>query len=133
MPAGTPRPSRALRIVAPRAIPTEPRSCLEAHAHAATLYVSGPLTAAGALNALRVCEGLPASVLELRVDLRAARLTDATPVQAVAMLLVRWRRAHPGRRSRIELPPVSQRPMVRPLPPKSGRTSRRAPYTVLRA
>ena len=97
MPAGTARPGRELRIAAPRAIPSEPRFCLEAHAHAATLYVSGPLTAARALSALRACEGLSPSVLELRVDLRGATLTDAAPVQAVAMLLVRWRRAHPVR------------------------------------
>lgn len=87
---------------------------LEAHSRAATLYLSGPLTVAGALRALRLCDRLPPGVTELRVDLRGTTLADPTPVQAVAMLLARWRRAGSARRSRIELPPATRRPPATP-------------------
>jgi len=85
---------------------------LEAHLEAAVLHVAGTLTVHGALRALRLCEQLPAAVRTLRVDLRATTYADTSPVQAIAMLLVRWRRARPGRQSRIDLPP----PHLRPVP-----------------
>lgn len=102
---------------------------LEAHARAATLYVSGPLSVAGALRALRSCDRLPPGVSDLRVDLRGAALPNPTPVQVVAMLLARWRRAGRDRRTRIELPPATRRPAAtppraRPRPPRPPRPPR---------
>ena len=105
---------------------TELRYRIESHSRAATLYLSGPLTVAGALCAARLCDGLPTRVNDLRVDLTAVRLDDASPVQALAMRLARWRRLGDGRRTRLDLPPATRRPRP-PVPqPKAPRT-RRAP------
>lgn len=83
---------------------------LESGPSAATLYVHGRLTVAGAVLALRPCYTLPVAVVELRVDLRTATITEPASLQALAMLLVRWRLSGAERRTRMDLPPAEQRP-----------------------
>lgn len=91
-------------------MPSEARYRIESHPSAATLYVSGPLTVAGARCAARLCDHLPGPVTSLRVDLTATRLADTTPVSALAMLLARWRRLGNARRTSLRLPPPARRP-----------------------
>lgn len=105
---------------------TELRYRIESHPSAATLYLSGPLTVAGALCAARLCDQLPLTVSRLRVDLTSARLTDPSPVQALAMRLARWRRLGDGRQTRMDLPPVARRPRP-PVPRPKPSRPRRAP------
>ena len=105
---------------------TEPHFRVESHQSAAVLHVAGALTPAGAVRALRLCEQLPADVRELRVDLRAATYADTIPLQTIAMMLARWRRAQPARQSRIDLPPAGLRPV--PTPPRARpKLGRRVP------
>jgi len=109
---------------------TELRYRIESHPTAATLYLSGPLTVAGALCAARLCDNLPTRVSDLRVDLTAVRLDDASPLQALAMRLARWRRLGDGRRTRLDLPPAPRRPrppVPRPKPPRARRGPSRRP------
>lgn len=107
-------------------MPSEPRYRIESHPRAATLYVTGPLTVATAMCAARLFDSLPAAVANLRVDLTAARMTDATPVQALAMMLARWRRrVGESRRTRLELPPAGKRPPPAVLSPRTPRAPRR--------
>ena len=117
------------KLGAPTRATIEPHFRLESHHQAAVLHVTGALTVTGAVRAVRLCDQLRAAVRDLRVDLRAATYVDTSPLQAVAMLLMRWRRAQPGRQSRIDLPPVGLRPAPVPLPPaprsKTARAARR--------
>ena len=89
---------------------------LESRPRAATLYINGRLTAAAAVLAIRPCYTLPGDVAELRVDLRATTIAEPESLQALAMLLVRWRAGAADRRSRIDLPPAAMRPAPRPSP-----------------
>lgn len=81
---------------------------VEAHASAATAYVTGPLTASVAARAIIGCRSLPLTVRGVSVDLRAVSVRD---VDALAMLeahIVEWsadrrgvsRIVYPGRRGR---------------------------------
>ena len=96
---------------------------IESRPRAATLYVSGRLTSAGAVLALRPCYTLPGDTAELRVDLRSATIDEPAALQSLALLLFRWRGAAPDRRSRIDLPPAARRAS----PPAVFRVGQRAP------
>lgn len=111
---------------------TELRYRIESHPSAATLYLSGPLTVAGALCAAHLCDQLPLAVSSLRVDLTSARLTDTSPVQALAMRLARWRRLGDGRQTQLDLPPAPRRPRP-PVPQPKPPRARRGPMSHRRA
>lgn len=81
----------------------EPSIWFESHAQAATLYVSGPMTAGSALSAVRACDDLPHAVQSLRVDLRGAEPADAGALETFALALGEWR-AMRGARTRLALP-----------------------------
>jgi ABC-type transporter Mla MlaB component len=78
-------------------------SSLEAHHDAATLYVAGTLSVAGAIDVMRRCEALPERVRALRVDLRGVRLLDVCALEALAFTLGRWRESRRGI-TRLALP-----------------------------
>ena len=76
---------------------------LEAHADAATLYVTGALSIAGVVAAMHRCEELPPRVRNLRVDLRATRGVEPGALDAIAFTTRRWRDLRVGS-TRIDLP-----------------------------
>lgn len=113
---------------------------IESRPRAATLYVTGRLTSAGAVLALRACFTLPGDTVELRVDLRAATIEEPAALHSVAMLLFRWRAGAPDRLSRIDLPPAARRASPPPVftrgerapgsrAHRRGATDRRPPRT----
>lgn len=69
---------------------------IEAHPRAATLYLSGPVSVPGLLQAMRRCEGLPRSVWLLRADLFAALPLDQGTTGVLWHALRRWREARSG-------------------------------------
>ena len=80
-----------------RLLPFTSEYLLEAHTHAATIYLRGALSAAGALRALGACDALPHPVRALVVDLRGVARIDAQGLAALHHLLRRWRHARGGR------------------------------------
>ena len=84
------------------------RLSVEAHDCAATIYVSGPLTAAVAARAIFACRTLPAALRGVRVELRAVSVWDADALVMLEVLLVDWSAERHGA-SRIAYPPVTPR------------------------
>lgn len=64
---------------------------LEAHGHAATLYLHDLLTMERVIRAAALCEGLPRAIRRLRVDLRTVRLVDPEGFAWLAHILTDWR------------------------------------------
>lgn len=96
-------------------MPSQFRVRVESHAGAAFVYLSGPLTTAGARQTLRAWQTLPPAVRLLRVDLRSATLSDPGPIAALSMLLNRWRLRDARRHTRLDLPPLHRRPQPVPM------------------
>ena len=63
---------------------------------AATLYLSGVLTAGDAFTLSRVCSELPARVLTLRLELRGSATVEDDAMQAVRGVLRYWRESRGG-------------------------------------
>ena len=78
------------------ASPSSLHIAVEAHSCAATLYLSGTLTIAGALRAGTACEELPPRVKTLRVDLRGLIAPAPLTLRALAIALRRWRVSRAG-------------------------------------
>ncbi len=70
--------------------------CLEANHHAATLYLSGPVSMSSILRPAASCQGLPVSISTLRVDMRATTLADPEALTLLHRALTRWRSARDG-------------------------------------
>lgn len=64
---------------------------LEAHGHAATLYLHELLSMERVIRAAALCEGLPREVRRLRVDLRTVRIFDPEGFAWLAHILADWR------------------------------------------
>jgi ABC-type transporter Mla MlaB component len=67
------------------------RYTVEAHAHAATLYLTGSVSVAALLEVFRRCENLPSTVWMLRIDVSAAEPLDEGTRTVFAHLLRRSR------------------------------------------
>ena len=78
-------------------------STLEAHAHAATLYLHGTLLPHAVVGAFRPCYTLPPGVRRLRVDLRGVAGAQHAAADTLAILLREWERTRRGV-ARIDLP-----------------------------
>jgi ABC-type transporter Mla MlaB component len=77
---------------------------IEAHQEAATVYMRGSLSVAGAMAVMRSAETLPDYVRALVVDLRAVSQVEAAGIYALHDLLRRWKA---GRNGAIRvLPPL---------------------------
>jgi len=76
---------------------------LEAHPGGATLYLTGALSVADAIRAMRACDVLPAGVRALRLEMRGVELFDAVAVAAVVASLREWRRRRGGV-TRVDVP-----------------------------
>ena len=81
---------------------------LEAHSHAATAYVNGPLTASTAARVILVCRTLPRGVRSVRVDLRGSCVCDMDALVMLEALLVEWSRERRGV-SRVLYPRIRAR------------------------
>jgi len=81
---------------------------VEAHGRAATVYVSGPLTAAVAARTIFACRTLPVSLRGVRVDLRGVAVCDPDALVMLEVLLVDWSTERRGA-SRIAYPPIRPR------------------------
>jgi hypothetical protein len=64
-----------------------PLITIEAHPRAATLYLSGTLTASGVLRAVALCDALPAPVRVVRLVGRAVEVGDTHAVKALTHAL----------------------------------------------
>jgi hypothetical protein len=84
------------------------RVSVEAHRHAATLYVAGFLAGTAAARAEDLVSALPHETSVLRVDLRAVDLIDPDSFVRVARALNCWRDATRGKVT-IEFPQRSLR------------------------
>lgn len=69
---------------------------VESRPGAATLYLGGVLSSAGALRVLERCTGLGPGVRHLVVDCRGVRLYDASALGALAIVLEVWREVRGG-------------------------------------
>ncbi|HEX6058873.1 MAG TPA: hypothetical protein VFZ11_07615 [Gemmatimonadaceae bacterium] len=79
---------------------------IEAHQEAATVYVRGALSAAGAMAVMRSADKLPDHVRALVVDLRSVEHVEAEGIYALHDLLRRWKA---GRNGAIRvLPPLKR-------------------------
>ena len=63
---------------------------VEAHAYAATAYVTGPLTAGVAARAITLCRALPPAIRGVRVDLRAMSVCDIDALVMLEAYIVEW-------------------------------------------
>ena len=63
---------------------------VEAHASAATAYVTGPLTASVAARAIMVCHSLPPAIRGVRIDLRAVSVCDVDALVMLEAHIVEW-------------------------------------------
>ena len=84
------------------------RISMEAHAGAATAYVSGPLTSAIAARTIFACRTLPPGVRDVRVDLRGVSVLDVDALMMLEVLLLDWSEERRGA-SRIAYPPIRAR------------------------
>ena len=84
-------------------MPSESTLSVESHRSAATLYVTGELTTAGALQAIARADELPENVRALCVDLRGVRRADSHAMRALERGLRDWRASRRGM-SRVKLP-----------------------------
>ncbi len=84
------------------------RVSIEAHRHAATLYVAGFLAGMAATRAEELMSALSGETNVVRVDLRAVDLIDPDSFVRVARALNRWRDRTRGRVT-IEFPQRSLR------------------------
>src|SRR5690348_18292899 len=69
---------------------------MEAHASAASAYVSGPLTAGVAARAILACRALPPGVRAVRVDLRGVSVCEVDALTMLEALLIEWRTERRG-------------------------------------
>ena len=76
---------------------------LEAHQSGAVLHLRGPLSLEQAARAIDAAEALPGRVRHLFVDLREIDQLDSVALEAIAMMLGRWRAVREGG-TRVELP-----------------------------
>jgi len=81
---------------------------LEAHAHAATIYVVGLLADLAASRAEAIVAHVPPETLVIRMDLRGVHLIDPRSFVRVARALDKWRDLRRGRVS-IAFPERSAR------------------------
>ena len=79
---------------------------IESHTHAATVYLRGSLSAAGALGALAACHSLPERVRSLVVDLRGVNRVESDGLSTLHHLLRRWSATREG--SIRVLPPLER-------------------------
>ena len=63
---------------------------VEAHACAATAYVSGPLDTSIAARTILACRALPPDVRGVRVDLRGVTVCDVDALMMLEVLLLEW-------------------------------------------
>lgn len=82
-----------------------PSFSLEVFGSNAILYLRGFLTTCRAVQAMSACEGLPAHVKHLRIDMRRVERGDGRGTDHVALRLRPWREARGGS-TRIDLPHV---------------------------
>lgn len=64
---------------------------IEAHGHAATLYLNDLLSMERVIRAAALCEGLPREIRRLRVDMRTVRLFDPEGFAWLTQILAEWR------------------------------------------
>lgn len=85
-----------------------PPYSLEVFGRNAILYLKGFLSMARAIEAMNACEGLPAHINSLRIDMRRVERGDGSGVDHLALRLRPWREARGGS-TRIDLPhmPIS--------------------------
>jgi hypothetical protein len=81
---------------------------VEAHAFAATAYVTGPLTASVVARTIMACRALPSTVRGVRVDLRAVSTCDLDALVMLEAHIVEWR-AHRRGVSRMSYPRLPAR------------------------
>ena len=82
---------------------------IEAHPHAATLYIAGVLSTCAAARASDILRAVPERIVVVRLDLRAVQVIDPVAFLTVARALDRWRDVVRGRVT-IEFPARAQRP-----------------------
>ena len=76
---------------------------IEANAVSATAYVTGPLTAGLAAQAIMGCRALPPAVRGVRVDLRGVSILDAHALTMLESYILDWRAERRGT-SRVVYP-----------------------------
>ena len=69
---------------------------VEAHAFAATAYITGPLTPSVAARAIMACRALPAAIRGVRVDLRAVHVCDLDALAMLESHILEWRAERRG-------------------------------------
>ena len=65
-------------------------SSVEAHAPAATAYITVPLAASVAARAIMACHSLPPAIRGVRVDLRAVSVCDVDALIMLEAHIVEW-------------------------------------------
>jgi len=81
---------------------------IEAHAFAATAYVTGPLSASVVVRTVMACHALPSTIRGVRVDLRAVSICDLDALVMLEAHIVEWR-AHRRGVTHVLYPPLRAR------------------------